>query len=222
MCGFVGFANLKHITTDKDFDILKNMTSAITHRGPDEGMFFSDEHVNLGHRRLVILDAENGKQPMSFTYDDVTYSMVYNGQLYNSKDIRMDLISLGYTFCGYSDTEVVLKAFIHYGTDIFKSFNGIFSFAIWNNKKQELTLCRDQFGIKPLYYTLIDDTIVFSSEIKAILKYPSVTPIVDKQGICELFGIGPSHTPGTSIFKNIFEIEPAHYAVFNNYGFNKT
>ena len=219
MCGFVGFANLKHITTDKDFDILKNMTSAITHRGPDEGMFFSDEHVNLGHRRLVILDAENGKQPMSFTYDDVTYSMVYNGQLYNSKDIRMDLISLGYTFCGYSDTEVVLKAFIHYGTDIFKSFNGIFSFAIWNNKKQELTLCRDQFGIKPLYYTLIDDTIVFSSEIKAILKYPSVTPIVDKQGICELFGIGPSHTPGTSIFKNIFEIEPAHYAVFNNYGF---
>ena len=219
MCGFVGFANLKHITTDKDFDILKNMTSAITHRGPDEGMFFSDEHVNLGHRRLVILDAENGKQPMSFTYDDVTYSMVYNGQLYNSKDIRMDLISLGYTFCGYSDTEVVLKAFIHYGTDIFKSFNGIFSFAIWNNKKQELTLCRDQFGIKPLYYTLIDDTIVFSSEIKAILKYPSVTPIVDKQGICELFGIGPSHTPGTSVFKNIFEIEPAHYAVFNNYGF---
>ena len=219
MCGFVGFANLKHITTDKDFDILKNMTSAITHRGPDEGMFFSDEHVNLGHRRLVILDAENGKQPMSFTYDDVTYSMVYNGQLYNSKDIRMDLISLGYTFCGYSDTEFVLKAFIHYGTDIFKSFNGIFSFAIWNNKKQELTLCRDQFGIKPLYYTLIDDTIVFSSEIKAILKYPSVTPIVDKQGICELFGIGPSHTPGTSIFKNIFEIEPAHYAVFNNYGF---
>lgn len=219
MCGFVGFANLKHITTDKDFDILKNMTSAITHRGPDEGMFFSDEHVNLGHRRLVILDAENGKQPMSFTYDDVTYSMVYNGQLYNSKNIRMDLISLGYTFCGYSDTEVVLKAFIHYGTDIFKSFNGIFSFAIWNNKKQELTLCRDQFGIKPLYYTLIDDTIVFSSEIKAILKYPSVTPIVDKQGICELFGIGPSHTPGTSVFKNIFEIEPAHYAVFNNYGF---
>ncbi len=218
MCGFVGFANLKHTTTDKDFDVLKTMTSAITHRGPDEGMFFSDEHINLGHRRLVILDEENGKQPMSFTYDDITYSMVYNGQLYNSKDIRMDLISLGYTFCGYSDTEVVLKAFIHYGTDIFKSFNGIFSFAIWNNKKQELTLCRDQFGIKPLYYTLIDDTIVFSSEIKAILKYPSVTPVVDKQGICELFGIGPSHTPGTSVFKNIFEVEPAHYAVFNSYG----
>lgn len=219
MCGFVGFANLNHTTTDKDFNILKAMTTTITHRGPDEGMFFSDEHISLGHRRLVILDAENGKQPMSFSYNNVTYSMVYNGQLYNSKDIRKDLISLGYSFNGYSDTEVVLKAFIHYGTDIFKNFNGIFSFAIWNDKKQELTLCRDQFGIKPLYYTLIDDTIVFSSEIKAILKYPSITPIVDKQGICELFGIGPSHTPGTSVFKNIFEIEPAHYAVFNSYGF---
>ena len=121
---------------------------------------------------------------------------------------------------GYCDTEVILKAFVHYGTNIFKEFNGIFSFAIWNENKKELVLCRDQFGIKPLYYTILNDTIIFSSEVKSILKYPEFKAKIDKQGICELFGIGPAHTPGTCIFKNIFEIKPAHYAIFNNSGFN--
>ena len=120
---------------------------------------------------------------------------------------------------GYSDTEVILKSFIHYGTDIFKEFNGIFSFAIWNEKKKELVLCRDQFGIKPLFYTILDNTLIFSSEIKSILKYPGIEAKIDKQGICELFGIGPAHTPGTSVFKDIYEIKPAHYAIFNDSGF---
>jgi len=120
---------------------------------------------------------------------------------------------------GYSDTEVILKAFIQYGTDIFKEFNGIFSFAIWNENKNELVLCRDQFGIKPLYYTILDNTLIFSSEIKAILKFPGFEAKIDKQGICELFGIGPAHTPGTCVFKNIYEVKPSYYAVFNSSGF---
>lgn len=120
---------------------------------------------------------------------------------------------------GYSDTEVILKAFIHYGTAIFKDFNGIFSFAIWNETKNELVLCRDQFGIKPLYYTILDNTLIFSSEIKAILKYPRFETKIDKQGICELFGIGPAHTPGTCVFKDIYEMKPAHFAIFNQSGF---
>ena len=220
MCGYSGFCNLNSdISTANNIDILKKLTKALTHRGPDEEGYFTQEHINLGHRRLIIIDAENGKQPMSFKYNDNIYTIVYNGQLYNAKDIRENLIASGFDFNGYSDTEVILKAFAYYGTNIFKEFNGIFSFAIWNENKQELILARDHFGIKPLYYTILNGTLVFASEIKAILNYPNFETQVDKQGIRELFGIGPAHTPGTCVFKNIFEIKPAHYATFNKDGF---
>lgn len=220
MCGYSGFCNLNNdISTDNNIDILKKLTKALNHRGPDEEGYFTNEHINLGHRRLIIIDAENGKQPMSFKYNDNIYTIVYNGQLYNAKDIRENLMAAGLDFNGYSDTEVILKAFAYYGSSIFKEFNGIFSFAIWNKNKQELTLARDHFGIKPLYYTISNDTLVFASEIKAILNYPGFKTQVDKQGISELFGIGPAHTPGTCVFKNIFEIKPAHYATFNKDGF---
>ena len=220
MCGYSGFCNLNNnISTDNNIDILKKLTKALTHRGPDEEGYFTNEHINLGHRRLIIIDAENGKQPMSFKYNDNVYTIVYNGQLYNAKDIRENLMAVGLDFNGYSDTEVILKAFAYYGSSIFKEFNGIFSFAIWNENKQELTLARDHFGIKPLYYTILNGTLVFASEIKAILNYPGFKTQVDKQGISELFGIGPAHTPGTCVFKNIFEIKPSHYATFNKDGF---
>ncbi len=220
MCGFVGFSNLKYnIPASERRNTIQTMTRSLAHRGPDEEDFFIDNHISLGHRRLIILDAENGKQPMSCTYEGITYTIVYNGQLYNAKDIRKDLIDLGYEFNGYCDTEVILKAFVEYGTDIFKTFNGIFSFAIWNNQKNELILCRDQFGIKPLYYSIQENTIIFSSEIKAILKYPGFETKIDKQGISELFGIGPAHTPGTCIFKDIYEINPGYFAIFNKDGF---
>ncbi len=220
MCGYAGFCNLNNnISISNKIDTLKKITQALTHRGPDEEGYFTNERINLGHRRLIIIDAKNGKQPMSFKYKNNTYTIVYNGQLYNAKDIRENLMAAGLDFNGYSDTEVILKAFAYYGSSIFKEFNGIFSFAIWNENKQELTLARDHFGIKPLYYTILNDTLVFASEIKSILNYPGFKTQVDKQGISELFGIGPAHTPGTCVFKNIFEIKPAHYATFNKDGF---
>ena len=219
MCGFVGFTNLFKDFSTEDNIAIKEMTRSLAHRGPDEENFFTSTHTNLGHRRLIILDAKNGKQPMSCTYNNTTYTIVYNGQLYNANDIRKDLIDLGYEFNGYCDTEVILKAFVEYGTTIFNKFNGIFSFAIWNDSKRELTLVRDHFGIKPLYYSIIDNTIIFSSEIKSILKYPGFQVAIDAEGISELFGIGPAHTPGTCVFKNIFEIKPAHFGIFNAYGF---
>lgn len=104
------------------------------------------------------------------------------------------------------------------GSDIVKDLNGIFSFAIWNDKKQELFLARDHFGIKPLYYTISQDTIIFSSEVKALLEHPYVKPKIDKNGICELFGIGPAHTPGSCVFKNIYEVKPAHFMIYNKDG----
>lgn len=217
MCGIVGFVNLKRKLSEEK-NILIDMTKTLKKRGPDEENFYIEEHVNLGHRRLIILDAKNGKQPMIAKYNENTYTIVYNGQVYNAKDIREDLQELGYTFKGYCDTEVILKGFIHYGTDIVNKLNGIFSFAIWNTNKQELFLARDHFGIKPLYYTLVDDNLIFASEVKALLKHPAVKLKLNSEGICELFGLGPAHTPGNGIFKNIHEIKPAHFAIYNHDG----
>ena len=222
MCGIVGFTTFKK-KRDCDKSVLHEMTKALAKRGPDEESFYLSEHILLGHRRLVIIDAQNGKQPMSRKYHDNLYTIVYNGQLYNAKDLRKELEEeYGYTFQGYSDTEVVLKAYIHWGSDIISKFNGIFSFAIWDEKKQELFLARDHFGIKPLYYTIVDNNIVFASEIKALLKYPDLELKLDQQSIGELFGLGPAHTPGLGVFKNIYELKPAHFAIFNQSGLHVT
>ena len=146
------------------------------------------------------------------------YVIVYNGQIYNTKELRKTLLENGYSFNGHCDTEILLKSYIHYGNDVVNHLNGIFAFAIWNSRKKELFLARDHFGVKPLFYTIQNGSLVFASEIKALFEYPCVDKVLDNQGICELFGIGPTHTRGTTIFKNIFEIKPAHYAIFNSYG----
>lgn len=217
MCGIVGFVNLKKKILDEK-NILVDMTKTLKKRGPDEEDFYIEEHVNLGHRRLIILDAKNGKQPMIAKHNENTYTIVYNGQIYNAKDIREELLDLGYTFKGYCDTEVILKGFIHYGPDLVRRLNGIFSFAIWDSNKQELFLARDHFGIKPLYYTIVDDNLIFASELKALMCHPRVELKLGSEGICELFGLGPAHTPGVGIFKNIHEIKPAHFAIYNKDG----
>ena len=220
MCGYTGITNVrKKISSEDLMSNIQLMTKSLTHRGPNENNYFTSDNICLGHQRLVIIDKEHGKQPMSCTYEGTTYTLVYNGQLYKTNEIRNNLKSFGFEFDGYSDTEVILKAYIHYGTEIFKEFNGIFSFAIWNNTKKELLLCRDHFGIKPLFYSILDDTILFASEIKAILNHPKIKAKIDKQGISELFGIGPAHTPGTTVFKNIYELKPAHFGIFNLDGF---
>lgn len=220
MCGFTGIVNFKENISNQ-FEIIGNMLDTLSKRGPDEDGIYFGKHVNLGHKRLSIIDIENGKQPMSITIDEVTYTIVYNGQLYNTEDIRKILIENGFKFKGHSDTEVLLKAYIFYGKDVCKHLNGIFAFAIWNDKKEELFIARDHFGIKPLYYYAKDDNFIFASEIKAILKHPLCKPVLNKQGISELFGIGPSHTPGISPFKGIYELEPANFIVFNKDCFRK-
>lgn len=188
MCGFVGICNLKK-DISKEEDTIKEMNLELQKRGPDEEGYFLDKNVLFGHRRLVIIDKENGKQPMTITKNDNDYTIIYNGQIYNKDEIKKELIELGHTFNGYSDTEVLLSAFIEYKENVLKKLNGIFSFAIWNKRKQELFLARDQFGIKPLYYTTVNEELIFASEIKAILKHPNVHAKIDKQGISELFGL---------------------------------
>ncbi len=217
MCGITGFVNhTKDISSYKN--VLNNMTDEIIKRGPDETGIYLEKHVALGHRRLVVIDLENGKQPMQAIHNENTYTIVYNGQIYNANEIRKDLLSAGFSFDGHCDTEVLLKAYIHYGSSVLSKVNGIFAFAIWDTNKQELFLARDHFGIKPLYYSIVDNTLIFSSEVKSILKHPLVEAKIDNNGLCELFGLGPAHSPGNTVFKNIYELKPAHFAFFNSSG----
>ena len=147
-----------------------------------------------------------------------SFFITYNGQIYNTKELRKILEENGFTFEGHSDTEVLLNAYIYYGKDVVHHLNGIFAFAIWDSEKEELFMARDHFGVKPLFYTMQNNSFIFASEIKAIFQYPRVQKILDAQGISELLGIGPAHTPGTTIFDNIFELKPGHYAMFNRSG----
>ena len=219
MCGFVGFSSFKNELSNSR-PIIEKMNSSLIQRGPDEFGYYINKNVALGHRRLIVVDPEGGKQPMieKFSYGD--YVICYNGQIYNTKELREILEENGFHFNSHSDTEVLLKSYIHFGNDIVNHLNGIFAFAIWNEHKKELFLARDHFGVKPLFYTIQNDTLIFSSEIKGIFEYPGIKKVLDSQGICELFGIGPAHTGGTTVFKNIYELKPAHFAVFNSSGFH--
>ena len=217
MCGIVGIVNYKE-NISNGYAKIRNMTTVLKRRGPDEDGLFFAKHVNFGHRRLSIVDIKNGKQPMTCAFNENMYTITYNGQIYNTEEIRKELEEKGMTFKGHSDTEVLLKGYIVFGEDILKKLNGIFAFAIWNNNKEELFIARDHFGIKPFYYTISGDNFIFSSEIKSILEYPGVETIVDKTGIAELFGIGPSHTPGLTPFKGIYELKPAHFIIYNRDG----
>ena len=219
MCGIAGFVNFKRdISTYKN--VLKQMTSELYKRGPDEEGYYLKKHIALGHKRLIVIDPTGGKQPMIETYSYGEYVVIYNGQIYNTKELKQFLEEKGFEFNTNSDTEVLLKSYIYFGNNLVHHLNGIFSFAIWNSKNEELFLARDHFGVKPLYYTFFDNTFIFASELKAIFEYPNIPKIVDKQGLSELFGIGPAHTPGLTIYKNIFEIKPAHLAILNKSGFH--
>ena len=194
------------------------MNNTLSKRGPDENGIYIKEDICIAHRRLIVIDPEGGKQPMICKYLGNTYVITYNGQIYNTKELRKTLEESGFTFEGHCDTEVLLKAFIYYGYNVVNHLNGIFAFAIWNEGKKELFLARDHFGVKPLFYSIKDNQLIFASEIKALFEYPSIYPKIDGQGIAELFGIGPAHTPGVGVFKGIEELKPANYLVFNRSG----
>ena len=186
MCSFIGLANFnKDISTLENINALKLVTKTSYDEHLKKKLYISKNTI-LGYKRINILENEYLKQPTSYKYNENIYSIIYNGHLYNAKDIKETLISLGYDFNKYTDEELILIAFIHYGSEIFKKFNGIFSFAIYNESKKELILVRDHLGIKPLYYTILDNTLIFSTEIKDILEFPGFEIKIDKQGICYL------------------------------------
>ena len=221
MCGFTGYANfIDKIHHSKS--VIQQMNASLSKRGPDEDGYYYSDYVHFAHKRLIVIDPEGGKQPMIEHYSYGDYIICYNGQIYNTKELKNTLIENGFEINTHSDTEILLKSYIHFGNSVVNYLNGIFAFAIFNTKKEELFIARDHFGVKPFFYTIQNNTFIFASEIKAIFKFPGVEKIIDTQGISELFGIGPSHTSGTTVFKNIFELKPAHFGVFNKSGLHLT
>ena len=207
MCGIAGWVNL-YDNIEKEDGILYKMTDTLKKRGPDDSNFYFSKHAILGHRRLVVVDPKGGAQPMTKKIGDSTYTIIYNGELYNTEEVRKILKENGFSFSSYSDTEVLLVAYIFWGAECVKYINGIYAFGVWNEKQQNLFLARDPLGIKPLFYIVKDNSIIFGSEIKTILAHPKVDPILDKQGLTELFGFGPARPLGSGIFKDIKELPP--------------
>lgn len=214
MCGIAGeISNNRNISDN--MDSFMSMQSSLRRRGPDQKGIYLSENAAMIHTRLAVIDIENGKQPMYYK----KLVLVYNGELYNTSEVRNKLEKAGYIFHGHSDTEVVLKAFDYWRYDCVNEFNGIFAFAVWDSERRELFMARDRIGVKPLFYTLTSDGIIFASEIKALLEHRDVDAVIDEESIAEIMLIGPGRTPGYGIFRNIKEILPAHYGVFNKKGF---
>lgn len=221
MCSISGFFNaFSDYTSKEEFysNILKNMMHSLHHRGPDESDYILNRRCGLAHTRLSIIDLKTGSQPMERIIDGYSYQIIFNGEIYNLPTLKDDLLKRGYQLLTTSDTEVLLLSFLEYGPDFVERVDGIFSFAIYDSRHETLYLFRDYFGIKPLFYTFTDDTLVFSSELKGLFCFPSVKAEVDSTGLNEIFSLGPARSPGNAIFKNIFELKPGFYLTYNKFG----
>lgn len=222
MCSIAGFYNSSENYIKKQeycSSLLTVMNNHLKHRGPDAQEFVVLPKCCMAHTRLSIRDLKTGNQPMMKSVCGNQIYIVYNGEIYNSDELKTELISLGYEFSTTSDTEVLLHAFIHFGPDFIERVNGIFAFSIYDTANETIYLYRDHFGIKPLYYTTAgDDTLIFASEMKALFQYPGIIPTIDRDGLCQIFGIGPSKIPGSGVFKNILEVKPGHYIKMSKYG----
>ncbi|WP_431028536.1 asparagine synthase (glutamine-hydrolyzing) [Lysinibacillus sp. LZ02] len=210
MCGITGWVNWRN-EIGEQMHIVQAMTETLAHRGPDQMNVMNLRNAVLGHQRLAVIDLEGGRQPMQKTVGNRTYTLVYNGELYNTDNVRNQLKEKGYTFSTTSDTEVLLTAYIEWREACPLYVNGIFAFGVWCEEEKSFFLCRDRLGVKPLFYTERPGEIAFASEIKALLCHPHVKPVVDIQGLAGLLSIGPSRILGTTVFKEIVELKPAHY-----------
>ena len=223
MCGISGFCCF-----DTDYNknytkwhkVLVDMRESIAHRGNDETGEYLKRNIGLSHTRLSIRDLYNGNQPMIKTINNIEYAIVYNGEIYNTENLKTELETKGYVFNSTSDTEIILYSFIEYGKKCVK-LNGIFAFCIWHSGENKLYLFRDRSGVKPLFYTIENNTLIFASEIKALFCHPYVNPEININSFREIFGIGPARTEGCGVFKNIYEIKYGHYGEFSINGFSE-
>lgn len=207
MCGFVGFlGDQRHPDT-----VLHAMSDAIAHRGPDDADYYRDEDISLGFRRLSIIDLEGGRQPI--LNEDGSLVITFNGEIYNYKELRDDLLQKGHVFKTHADTETILHGYEEYGAEVLQKLRGMFAFVIWDKNKKELFGARDFFGIKPLYYAEMGGTLLFGSEIKSFLHHPDFKKELNHKALENYLSFQYSPGPET-FFKNVYKMPPAHYFVY--------
>ncbi len=224
MCGIAGFCSFDTDYTknyEYNIEVLKKMREALSRRGNDNVGEYLDKNIGLSQTRLTIRDLVGGNQPMTRYKDGKSCTIVYNGEIYQADALKKDLINKGYKFETTSDTEIILFAYMEYGVKSVKMLNGIFAYAIWDDNLRKLFLFRDYFGVKPLFYTFENNSIIFASEIKGLFANNIVTPKLDIHTLREIFGIFPARSEGDGIFKGIFEIKYGHYGVYDINGFNQ-
>lgn len=211
MCGIAGILS-NDIDLRGQKPLIEDISNTLKMRGPDAKGEYITADTALIHRRLSVIDVEKGSQPMRFG----KYIIVYNGELYNTDEVRNELKSFGYSFDTHCDTEVVLKAFDRWKEDSVKRLNGIFAYAVYDEKEKSLFAARDRIGVKPFYYTKKKNTFAFASRIKSLLLVPNVSRKVDEEGINEIFMLGPAKTIGKAVFKDISELPPAYYLTYKD------
>jgi asparagine synthase (glutamine-hydrolysing) len=219
MCGIVGWVayqrNLVH-----ERAALRAMTATAALRGPDAEGLWTSEHCGVGHRRLAVIDLAGGVQPMlaeELGHDgQPVVALTYSGEVYNYRELRTELNTLGHTFSTASDTEVVLRSYLQWGVDCVERFNGMFAFGIWDSREERLMLARDRMGIKPLFYHPTPDGVLFASEPKGILAHPDVSAEVDLDGLRELLSM--VKTPGHGVYRGVRELPPGHIAIIDRGG----
>ncbi len=209
MCGFTGFTNY----IKDDGTVLEKMMNRIVHRGPDSAGKFVDGDVALGFRRLSIIDLADGDQPMF--NEDKSLVLVFNGEIYNFKDLREELLAAGHKFANNSDSEVLLHGYEQWGEDMVKRLRGMFAFVIFNRTDKSLFAARDMFGIKPFYYTFMGESFIFGSEIKSFLEHPEFKKELNEEALAHYLSFQYSPTEET-FFKGVYKLPPAHYFTFKN------
>ncbi len=208
MCGICGF------TGKSDRGTLKKMTDVIFHRGPDEDGFYSNGGINLGVRRLSIIDVETGHQPVC--NEDQTIYTVFNGEIYNYLELRQELLDKGHTFCtDHSDTELIVHLYEDFGPDFVHQLNGMFAIALWDRKEEKLLLIRDRMGVKPLFFSVVGNILIFGSEIKAILSHPAYALDLNYEGIYHYFTFKNIPAPFTA-FKEIYSLLPGEILTYSH------
>lgn len=202
MCGIAGI-----IGRGED-SAYGTMLETMARRGPDQEGLWLSAGAALLHRRLSVVDLANGRQPMSLHCSGETYTMVYNGELYNTQEVKRELQALGHNFTSRSDTEVLLHAYAQWGAECVERLNGIFAFGVYEQRKERLFLARDRIGVKPLFYARCGEAFLFASEIKTLLAYPGMEAVLSPEGVREVLLLGPGRTPGCGVFQGIHEVRP--------------
>lgn len=209
MCAIAGMIGL-----NCDKATARAMLQTMKHRGPDGNGIYTEGPCTFLHSRLAIIDPVGGKQPMRISWMGEEYTVTYNGELYNTDKIRKELQSCGHVFTTNSDTEVVLRGYAQWKAEALLRFNGIFAFGVWEKKRRRLFIARDRMGVKPLFYKLHNGGFLFASEMKTILTYPGVEAQLDADGVGQLLLLGPGRKPGSGVFRDIGELLPGQYGVY--------